>query len=110
MRPWSRRDDMTDKIKTTMMKTAKTTIALGAALFVLGHSLALAQDSSRNLPPKALRSQPAAQSGNLPDAPIGHRQPRPGDVPPETGKDDPSRIDAQDRELDRMIRNICKGC
>ena len=91
----------------------KTLFVMTASLLVLGHSLALAQDSQRNLPPKHLRSQPTTQtdsSGNLPAAPVGHRQPRPGDLPPETGKDDPSRIDAQDRELDRMIRNICKGC
>ncbi len=97
----------------------KTLFVMTASAFVLGHSVlgfsvALAQDSQRNLPPKHLRSQPPTQpsdtGGNLPAAPIGHRQPRPGDLPPETGKDDPSRIDAQDRELDRMIRNICKGC
>ncbi|WP_398476391.1 hypothetical protein [Tardiphaga sp.] len=91
----------------------KTLFVMTASLFVLGHSLALAQDSQRNLPPKNLRSQPTTQSGsagNVPAAPVGHRQPRPGDLPPETGKDDPSRIDAQDRELDRMIKNICKGC
>jgi hypothetical protein len=78
-----------------------------------GSSLALAQDSSRNLPPKALRQQPAAQptsAGTLPEAPIGHRQPRPGDLPQQTGNNNPDRIDAQDRELDRMIKNICKGC
>jgi hypothetical protein len=92
----------------------KTLFVMTASLFVLGHSLALAQDSQRNLPPKNLRSQPTTQSdtglGNVPAAPVGHRQPRPGDLPPETGKNDPGRIDAQDRELDRMIKNICKGC
>ncbi len=46
----------------------------------------------------------------VPEAPIGHRQPRPSDLPPETGRNDPSRIDAQDRDLDRAIKNICKGC
>ncbi len=90
----------------------KTLFVMTASLFVLGHSLALAQDSQRNLPPKNLRSQPTTQTGtgNLPEAPVGHRQPRPSDLPPETGKNDPGRIDAQDRELDRMIKNICKGC
>jgi hypothetical protein len=95
----------------------KILFVMTASLLVAGNSLALAQDSQRNLPPKHLRSQPSTQpstqpsdSGNLPAAPIGHRQPRPGDLPPETGKDDPGRIDAQDRELDRMIKNICKGC
>ncbi|QUS39890.1 hypothetical protein RPMA_14370 [Tardiphaga alba] len=90
----------------------KTLFVMTAGLMVIGHSLALAQESQRNLPPKALRAQPTTQSssGNVPDAPIGHRQPRPADLPPETGKNNPDRIDAQDRELDRMIKNICKGC
>jgi hypothetical protein len=91
-------------------------IAAGVTLLgnsLPGSSLALAQESSRNLPPKALRQQPAAQptdAGTPPAAPVGHRQPRPGDLPPETGKNNPDRVDAQDRELDRMIKNICKGC
>ena len=91
----------------------KTLFVMTASLLVLGHSLALAQDTQRNLPPKHLRSQTTTPSGSadsMPAAPVCHRQPRPGDLPPETGKDDPSRIDAQDRELDRMIKNICKGC
>lgn len=91
----------------------KTLFVMTASLFVLGHSLALAQDSQRNLPPKHLRSQQSdtgSAGGNIPAAPVGHRQPRPGDLPPETGKNDPGRIDPQDRELDRMIKNICKGC
>eukprot|EP01035_Chromulina_nebulosa_P062294 gene62294-biopygen45360 len=36
--------------------------------------------------------------------------PRAGEVPAATGTNDPSKIDAQDRELDRMIKGICKGC
>jgi hypothetical protein len=89
----------------------KKWLVITACATLLGNSLALAQDSSRNLPPKALRQQPAANtSGNTLEAPVGHRQPRPGDLPPETGKNNPDRIDAQDRELDRMIKNICKGC
>jgi hypothetical protein len=90
----------------------KKWFVITACVTLLGNSLAIAQDSSRNLPPKALR-QPAAQSNNagtLPEAPVGHRQPTPGSLPPETGKNNPGNIDAQDRELDRMIKNICKGC
>jgi hypothetical protein len=88
-------------------------LVLAGALVLAGHSLALAQDSQRNLPPKHLRSQPSSPSpaaDNVPAAPVGHRQPRPADLPSETGKNDPSRIDPQDRELDRTIKNICKGC
>jgi len=82
----------------------KTLFAVTATLLVLGHSLAFAQNSQRN-PPNA---QPT--NGAVPEAPIGHRQPRPANLPPETGKNNPDRIDAQDRALDRMIKNICKGC
>lgn len=94
----------------------KKWLVMTACVMLLGNSVpgsSLAQESSRNLPPKALRQQPAAQptnAGTLPAAPVGHRQPRPGDLPPETGKDNPDRVDTQDRELDRMIKNICKGC
>jgi hypothetical protein len=89
----------------------KKCLVMTASFVLLGHSLALAQDSTRNLPPAALRQQPpAAGAGNLPAAPVGHRQPTASTVPSETGKNDPGKIDAQDRELDRMIKNICKGC
>jgi len=89
----------------------KKMIAAIACLTMLGSSLALAQDSTRNAPPASVKR---AQQGDQPrpalEAPIGHRQPRAGDVPAETGSNDPGRIDAQDRELDRKIKGICKGC
>jgi hypothetical protein len=80
-----------------------------ACLTTLGSSIALAQDSTRNAPPAAVKraQQPPASTVA---APVGHRQPRAGDVPSETGSNDPGKIDAQDRELDRMIKGICKGC
>ena len=89
----------------------KKLIATVAGLTLLGGSLAMAQDSTRNAPPAAVKR---VQQGDQPRpavaAPIGHRQPRPGDLPPETGNDDPGKIDARDRDLDRMIKGICKGC
>jgi len=43
-------------------------------------------------------------------APIGHRQPTPGDV----AKSDPSQtnptVSPEDRALDRALNNICRGC
>jgi hypothetical protein len=89
----------------------KKWIALVALLTITGSPLAVAQDSMRNAPPASVkRAQQGDQPRALPEAPIGHRQPRAGDVPSETGNNDPSRIDAQDRDLDRMIKGICKGC
>lgn len=41
-------------------------------------------------------------------APVGHRQPKRGDVPEVAA--DQARNDAADRELDRKIRSICRGC
>ncbi len=87
----------------------KKLIATIACVTMFGGSLAMAQDSMRDAP--AIKG---GQQGDLPrpavEAPVGHRQPRAGDVPPETGANDPGKIDARDRELDRMIKGICKGC
>lgn len=87
----------------------KTWFATLAVLAIAGSSLAMAQDLTRNPPPpsvkRAQQGQPAAVA-----APVGHRQPRVGDVPSATGANGPDKVDAQDRELDRKIKNICKGC
>src|SRR5882724_9386309 len=42
-------------------------------------------------------------------APVGHRQPRAGDVPTPTT---PSRqsLDQEDANVDRIIRSVCRGC
>ena len=82
----------------------KKLILTTALLTMFSSHLASAQDSPRNAPPPAVKR---AQQG---EAPIGHRQPRASDVPQETGSNDPGKIDAQDRALDRMIKGICKGC
>ena len=47
----------------------------------------------------------------LPQAPIGHRQPRAADLPPETAKE-ASEIRherRQERKLDRSLQ-LCRGC
>lgn len=43
------------------------------------------------------------------EAPIGHRQPRRDEVPVETSNPRDA-VSAQDRELDRKIKGICRGC
>jgi hypothetical protein len=47
----------------------------------------------------------------LPQAPIGHRQPRASDLPPETAKEasEIRRERTQERKLDRSL-NFCRGC
>lgn len=87
----------------------KKLIATTAFLMLFAASLAHAQESTRNAPPASVKRAQGVQPRPGMDAPIGHRQPRAGDIP-ETGPNDPGKIDAQDRELDRMIKGICKGC
>jgi hypothetical protein len=45
------------------------------------------------------------------EAPIGHRQPRAGDVPSEKNLSDPNNpFNKEDAALDRKIKSICRGC
>jgi hypothetical protein len=61
------------------------------------------------------QNQGAGSSGaarpTIPQAPIGHRQPRADQVPSEKNLTNPN--DALDKEnaiLDRKIKSICRGC
>jgi len=76
-------------------------IILSVALMVLvGGAEALAQGSSSV--PK--NSGPA-------QAPVGHRQPRAGDVPNEKNLSDPNNpVNKEDAALDKKIKSICRGC
>ena len=52
-----------------------------------------------------------ASSGSLPPAPVGHRQPRAGDVPNEKNLSDPNNpVNKEDAALDKKIKSICRGC
>jgi hypothetical protein len=47
----------------------------------------------------------------LPEAPVGHRQPRTDQVPPENDLMNPNDpINRENAALDRMINGICRGC
>jgi hypothetical protein len=55
----------------------------------------------------------SANSGQqlLPDAPVGHRQPRADQVPLEKNLMDPNDpVNKENAALDRMINGICRGC
>jgi hypothetical protein len=44
-------------------------------------------------------------------APVGHRQPRVDQVPPEKDLSDPNNaVNREDAALDRSIKSICRGC
>lgn len=52
-----------------------------------------------------------ATSGALPQAPVGHRQPRASDVPSEKNLSDPNNpVNKEDAALDKKIKSICRGC
>ena len=77
-----------------------------ALLALIGAPAALAQTGS-----KTGTSGTASQSQPTREAPIGHRQPRAGDVPSEKNlgnPDDP--INREAAALDRKIKSICRGC
>jgi hypothetical protein len=51
------------------------------------------------------------KGGSVPEAPIGHRQPRAGDVPNEKNLSNPNDpINKEDALLDKKIKSICRGC
>ena len=77
---------------------------LSIALMVLaGSPGAFAQGGTSTVSKNA--DKPSAQ------APVGHRQPRVGDVPNEKNLSDPNdALSKENAALDRKIKSICRGC
>ena len=81
-----------------------TTVAL---LVLLGGPAAMAQKANNKGSPPGATNQPR----NIPEAPIGHRQPRADQVPSEKNLSDPNDpLNKENAALDRKIRSICRGC
>jgi hypothetical protein len=56
-------------------------------------------------------SSTSVGAGSIPEAPIGHRQPRADQVPSEKSLNDPNNpVNREDAALDRKIKSICRGC
>jgi hypothetical protein len=79
-------------------------IAMGLLLLVVdGSAIAQSGTSSGS---SASKTRPTTS-----EAPVGHRQPRIGDLPDEKNLSSPSdQVNKEDAELDRKIKNICRGC
>jgi hypothetical protein len=76
---------------------------LSLALMVLTGSGAFAQGGSSSVPKNSDKS-------NV-QAPVGHRQPRVGDVPNEKNLSDPNdALSKENAALDKKIKSICRGC
>lgn len=81
-----------------------------AVLLLLGGSMAFAQSGNNNSGMSG-SSTMGATKGGIPEAPIGHRQPRVTDVPNEKNLSNPSDpMNKEDAALDRKIKSICRGC
>ena len=77
-------------------------VIVSVALLVLVGAPALAQSGN---------STAATKNGGVPPAPVGHRQPRAGDVPDEKNIANPSDpVNKEDALLDKKIKSICRGC
>jgi len=81
-------------------------IMVAASLAVLLGGAAIAQPATKG------STSGGASSGSVPQAPVGHRQPRAGDVPNEKNiSSDPSDpLSKENLALDKKIKSICRGC
>lgn len=78
---------------------------MATALLIWIGAPANAQTSSSGGSSTAVKDRP------IPQAPIGHRQPRASDVPPEKNLTDPNDpLSKENALLDRKIKSICRGC
>jgi hypothetical protein len=86
-----------------MRKLIMTTVLLA----LVTSPVAIAQTGGTTGSPGNGASPPAG----VREAPIGHRQPRAGDVPSEKNLSNPNdAINKEDAALDRKIKSICRGC
>ena len=86
------------------------TVILASVLVLAAGAAAMAQGGA------GASSYPKSSAGSSSDrpmiqAPIGHRQPRAGDVPSEQNLSDPNNpVNKEDALLDKKIKSICRGC
>jgi hypothetical protein len=88
------------------MRKLITTIAL---LALVDTSVAIAQTARSPNPAAPPSTNPDQQL--LPEAPVGHRQPRADQVPSEKNLMDPNDpVNQENAALDSKIKGICRGC
>jgi len=83
----------------------KKTIISMALLALIGAPGAFAQSGNMG------SSSATKGGGGVLPAPVGHRQPKAGDVPDEKNLANPNDpVNKEDAALDRKIKSICRGC
>jgi hypothetical protein len=84
----------------------RTTILSIALVVLIGGADAFAQGSS-----SVAKNSSGSGGGGTIQAPVGHRQPRVGDLPNEKNLSDPNdTLGKENAALDRKIKSICRGC
>jgi hypothetical protein len=76
---------------------------LTTLVFLMLGSVAMAQNNRMGSSPN--------QGSGVPEAPVGHRQPRADQVPNEKNLSNPNdAVNREDAALDKKIKSICRGC
>lgn len=84
----------------------RKTVLLMALLVLVGSPAAFAQGGTSTVP----KNSGAGDKSGV-QAPVGHRQPRVGDVPNEKNLSDPNDpLSKENAALDKKIKSICRGC
>jgi hypothetical protein len=88
----------------SMLKMLRLELIATMVLMLLsGGTAAVAQDQGAG--------SSGAASSTIPQAPIGHRQPRADQVPSEKNQPNPNDVLAKENAiLDRKMKGICRGC
>ena len=87
-------------MRTTILSMALVALISGADAFAQGSS-SVSKNSGGS----------GGGGGGVMQAPVGHRQPRVSDVPSEKNLSDPNdTLSKENRDLDRKIKSICRGC
>jgi hypothetical protein len=86
------------------LKMLRTKLIATTALILLsGGTSAIAQNQGAG--------SSGAASSTIPEAPIGHRQPRADQVPSEKTQKNPNDFFQKENAiLDRKVKSICRGC
>ena len=111
---------------TFLMPNGALKIAIALSIVLIPPAALAGSASKMGTPPQphiAAQTQPSGSRNpaappsmsldqqSLPEAPVGHRQPRADQVPSEQNLMDPNDpINKENAALDRMINGICRGC
>src|SRR5829696_7112424 len=97
-----KQEDGRTNMRTTILSIALVVLISGADAFAQGSS---------SVPKNSGGSGSGSGGGGTVQAPVGHRQPRAGDVPSEKNLSDPNDpLSKENAALDRKIKSICRGC